>query len=527
MLETKPRRSDLEKETRVAELLLAYDIGRTGTRVAIFDRKITCLASAYAEYQTYYSKPGWIEQAPNEWWQAVVESTHTLLMENEVNPAEISAISLCGQMMAQVPVGVDGGLLQGRVGIWSDSRAVAQAERVIEGLGGYQRFYEITLQGYNPATYPLFRAMWYMENLPDVFSRTHKLLHSKEYIAYRLSGAFATDFTDQAVSCTLDMRNRTWSSEMFETAKIPRGLFPELHESTDTIGKLTKESASALGLVEGTPVVIGTGAGPAKVAAAGAVESGDAVVEFGPDCWCSLVQNRPIGDSDVGVTVYNHLVPGLSYPQLTLPTGLMGELWAMNNMFGGIKGTDVHQFPSDLASSIPMEEDTVLFVPTIRGRNAWPTSSTARGAFLGIGENHTREHLLRAVQEAIAFQIREALDRLADMAENDIPVVKVIGPRSRNAYWVQMLADVTGRSIATIDESEEANCLAAAVCAGVGIGMFDDFSEIKRVTKVENKYEPDGSIIDFYGAKYEIFLEAARGIKKVEEVATAWESGVN
>ena len=132
------------------ELLLAYDIGTTGAKAAIFRKDGFLLGSSYTQYDTYYPKPGWIEQAPEDWWQAVVRSTRNLISESKIDPHEIAAISFSGQMMGQVPVDKNGLLLVDRVPIWADARASKQVDQVFEKLGGYEEFYRITMQGHNP-----------------------------------------------------------------------------------------------------------------------------------------------------------------------------------------------------------------------------------------------------------------------------------------------------------------------------------------------------------------------------------------
>jgi xylulokinase len=219
----------------MADLLLTYDIGTTGAKAAIFQRDATLVGSAYTQYETYYPRPGWLEQSPDDWWNAVVKSTRTLIEQSGVRASDIAAISFSGQMMGQVPVDKEGNLLQERVPIWADARAGEQVARVFKALGGYEEFYRITMQGHNPELYSIFRVMWYRDNMPEVFNRVYKFLHSKEFIAMRMTGNFATDYTDQALGCTLDMKKRMWSDEMFEAAGLSRDLFPELHESIDAM----------------------------------------------------------------------------------------------------------------------------------------------------------------------------------------------------------------------------------------------------------------------------------------------------
>lgn len=494
------------------DLLLTYDIGTTGAKAVLFTKDAAIVGSKYRQYDTYYPKPGWVEQEPEKWWQAVVETTRELIDSLAIDPYRIAGISFSGQMMGQVPVSRDGKLLVDRVPIWADGRATKQVEKVFDELGGYEKFYDITLQGHNPQLYALFRVMWYRDNAPDVYQQTHKFLHSKEFIANRLTDEFATDYTDQALSATLDMQKRTWSDTMFKAAGIPREKFPDLKESIDVMGKVTREAASILHIVEGIPVVVGAGDGPCAAAGAGALLPGDAYFYIGSASWGGTIETKPIGDFETKVIVHNHLVPGLYHSQYVMYTGAIAQQWTIETLFSNEpKDMDVYKYASELAGKIPLAEDTVLFLPYMRPGGAPYNNMNARGLFVGIGLQHKREHLFRSVIEGVSMNIRLLLDRFEKFRGQSLQELTVIGGGSRNPYWMQLLANISVRKIGLINLKQEANCFAAAQCAGVGVGLYKDFNEVKSLFKQEQQFTPDPSAIDFYEKKYKAFLAAYQG----------------
>jgi xylulokinase len=496
------------------ELLLAYDIGTTGAKAAIFKKDGKLIGSSYTQYETYYPKPGWVEQKPEDWWNAVVQSTRKLFSESKVNPDDIAGISFSGQMMGQVPVDKDGGLLVKSVPIWADARASKQVDQVFEKLGGYEKFYNITMQGHNPMLYAIFRVMWFRENMPDVFKNTYKFLHSKEFIANRMTNKFATDYTDQALSCTLDMSTRTWSEEMFNAADLPVEIFPDLHESIDVMGELTAAAARELDLVEGIPVVVGSGDGPAAAAGAAALEPGDAYFYIGSASWGGTIETEPMGDFETKVIVHNHLVPGLNHSQYVMYTGAIAQQWAIETFFKNLESDehDPYSFASELSKNIPPSEDTVIFLPYMRPGGAPYNNMSARGVFAGIGLNHDRQHLFRAVLEGVSCNIRLLLERFEKFRGQQLPTLNIIGGGSRNPHWMQLIADISKRRITTTSLKQEANCFAAAQCAGMGVGVYKNFGEIKELFKVEEEYLPEPSMSEFYDRKFEIFLEAYTGM---------------
>lgn len=501
------------------DLILAYDIGTTGAKAVIFKKDATIVGSAYKQYDTYYPKPGWVEQAPGEWWAAVVEATKELMASTKTDPARIVGISFSGQMMGQVPVAKDGTLLQERVPIWADGRATKEVEKVLGVLGGYEAYYDITLQGHNPQLESLFRVMWYRDNMKDVFSKTYKFLHSKEFIANQMTGRFATDYTDQALGSTLDMRKRDWSEDMLRAAGVSRDIFPDLRESIDVMGKVTKEAALALGLKEGIPVVVGAGDGPCAAAGAGALVPGDAYFYIGSASWGGTIETKPIGDFSTKVIVHNHLVPHLYHSQYVMYTGAIAQQWAIETLFAReLDEVDAYKLASDLAAAIPMPEDSVLFLPYMRPGGAPYNNMNARGVFAGIGLNHKRQHLFRAVLEGVSMNIKLLLDRFEKFRGQDLPTLTVIGGGSRNPYWMKLLADISGRRITTTNLKQEANCFAAAQCAGVGVGLYKDFAEVKKLFHVGDEYLPDKGSGEFYALKYAAFLEGYQGMLKTYDM---------
>jgi xylulokinase len=504
----------------MAEYLLAYDIGTTGAKAALFRKDATLIGSAYKQYETYYPRPGWVEQAPEDWWNAVVESTQELLEASAVEAADIAGISFSGQMMGQVPVNKDGKLLRERVPIWADARAGEQVQRVFERLGGYDKFYEITMQGHNPQLYALFRVMWLKANEPEIFNKVYKFLHSKEFIANRMTGNFATDYTDQALSCTIDMKKRDWSEDMFRAAEISRDVFPDLHESIEVMGKMSKEAADTLGLVEGIPVVVGSGDGPAAAAGAGALLPGDAYFYIGSASWGGTIETEPIGDFQTKVIVHNHMVPKLNHSQYVMYTGAIAQQWAIENLFCETQADDVYKYASELAARIPFKENTALFLPYMRPGGAPYNNLNARGVFTGLGLNHKREHLFRAVLEGVAFNIRLFVERFEKFRGKKLASLNIIGGGSRNPFWMQLISDIAEMKVTTTALKQEANSFAAAQAAGVGVGIYKDFKEVKKLIKVEEEYSPTGGVSDFYAQKYKAFLEAYRGMLATYDIIT-------
>jgi len=495
------------KEYMMKELLLAYDLGTTGAKVVIFNKDAKMLGSKYHQYETYYPKINWVEQAPEEWWRAVVECTKELVIQTEINPKDIAAISFSGQMMCAIPINKNGDLLMKRVPIWADARSTDQVKKVFEIIGGYKEFYRITMQGHNPELYSIFKAMWIKENLSSVYKETHKFLHAKEYIALKMTGKFLTDYSDQGLGGTLDMRKHTWSDEMLKASGIGQDKFPELHNSIDLVGHLTKKASKQLNLVEGIPVVLGAGDGPCAATGAGAMIPGDAYFYIGSASWGGAVYEKPVGDFDTKIIVEPHAAPNLSTSIYVLYTGGIAQQWAVNVLFSKPeKNVDYYEYLSKLAAKVPREEDTLIFLPFMRPGGAPYNNLNARGVFIGLGLHHRPEHLYKAVLEGVCFSIKLLLDRFEKMSGKKLPSFNIIGGGTKNPYWMQLLSDITKRGIQTPKLKQEANCLGAAIIGAIGVGLINDFTEAKKLIEPEKTYFPNLDHAYYHDKKYEAFL---------------------
>ena len=262
--------------------LLAYDLGTTGSKASLFDAHGQLLANSYDEYETDYSEGNRAEQNPEDWWQAVCDSTKQLLAATGVNPQQIAGISFSGHMMACLPVDKRGTPLRSCI-IWSDSRSVDQAQRLVDKVGA-EEGYKITGHQLLPC-YSAAKIMWVRDNQPDIFEKTHKFLHVKDYIAAKLSGVFATDYSDACGMNLFDLEKHAWSEPLLRASGISVDKLPDVHASSDVIGEVTPQAAKETGLCSGIPVVIGGGDGPCAGVGSGVIAEGLAYNYFGSAAW--------------------------------------------------------------------------------------------------------------------------------------------------------------------------------------------------------------------------------------------------
>ena len=294
------------------QYILAHDLGTTGNKATLFDVvSSSVVATASETYQTTYPRPNWAEQNPAEWRQAMLGCTRRLIDQLPVSPAHIAAISFSGHMQGALMVDREGVPLRPAI-IWADQRAIQAADSMRQ-ICGEESVYQLTGHRISPA-YTAAKVLWIKENQPDVYRHTYKVLQPKDYLAYLLTGVFATDYSDASGTQVFDLVKRCWSIELMKAIGINTGRFPEAYPSATIIGRVRENIAEATGLLSGTPVVIGGGDGACATVGAGSVNEGDAYTYAGSSAWIALTTHQPIFDPLQRTFNFAHLDPQLCFP---------------------------------------------------------------------------------------------------------------------------------------------------------------------------------------------------------------------
>jgi xylulokinase len=494
----------------MTRFILAHDLGTTGNKATLFDDQGTMLASAFSGYETGHPEPHWAEQDAADWWRAVGDTTRQLLARSSVVPGDVAVISFSGQMMGCLPVDAAGRPLR-RCIIWADQRAVDQANRLAARVGE-ERVYRITGHRISP-TYSAPKILWLRDHEPDVFAQAHKFLHVKDYIAYRMTGAFVTDRSDASGMSLYHLERAAWSDEILDALDLDAAQLPEVHNSTDVIGDLTREAAGELGLSPGTPVVIGGGDGASAAVGAGSVVEGPAYNYIGSSSWISFAGTQPIYDPGRRIFNWAHMVPGMFLPCGTMQAAGGSYQWLRQQVCWSERreaeqaGVDVYELMNQRAAESVPGAHGLLFLPYLQGERSPHWNPKARGGFVGLQVTHTRADLIRAVLEGISMNLRTILQSFLD-ADARIDEVTLIGGGAKGQVWRQILADVFGRPVLRPRLLDEATSLGAAVAGGVGVGLFHDFSVVDRLIEIVDRQAPNRLAQAEYERLYPVFLAA-------------------
>jgi xylulokinase len=421
-------------------------------------------------------------------------------------------------MMGCTPVDRKGEVLRPSI-IYCDQRATEQAQRILSRID-LARFYGIVGHRVS-ASYTLEKLMWIRDHEPGVYDRTFKTLCAKDYINYRLTGRMATDFSDASGTNAFDLNTYLWSDEILEIAGLEPTLFPEPMESSALLGGITAGASSETGLKQGTPVSVGGGDGSCAGVGVGCIRPGTAYNCLGSSSWIALTVKEPIVDPQMRTMNWAHCVPGYLHPSGTMQTAGATQKWiketlcTQETLQAEQMGRNPYDLIDDAISNVPAGSHGVLFLPYLLGERTPWWNPSARGAYIGISLGTRREDLLRAAFEGVAMNLGLILNIFRSHVS--INTITMIGGGARSFVWRQILADVFGCPVQSLNFLEEATSMGAAVIGGVAAGVFSDFDVIHNFVRVEHTVIPNAENHKFYSSLMHTFEDTYRSLTPTYE----------
>ncbi len=477
---------------------LGLDIGTGGSRAVVIDDRGRVCASATIDHEQFASPhAGWAEQDPVDWWRAAAAAIRKVLSGDDARPDEIGAVSFSGQMHGSVFLDENDKVIRPAM-LWCDQRTEEQCREITEKIGS-ERLIELVC---NPAItgFTLPKILWLQQKEPESWSRVRTILLPKDYVRLMLSGDKASDVADSSGTLMFDVRARTWSDVILDEFGISSTQLPEVFESTEVTGKVSRKGAEATGLLEGTTVVAGAGDNAAGAIGMGIVRGGMMSVTIGTSGVVFVVTDRPTLDRGGRVHTLCHAIPARWHMTgVTLAAGLSLK-WFRENFASDISFA---QLDAE-ASAAPAGSDGAIWLPYLMGERTPHLDPNARAAFIGLTASHTRGHLARAVLEGVAFSLRDAIEIFRELG-TEIGSIRLGGGGSHSPLWRQILADGFERPVETI-EADEGAAFGAAILAGVGVGAWpsvDDACATAVRTNIVIEPNPDSAAA--LGENYEIY----------------------
>ena len=453
---------------------LGIDSSTTATKALLMDADGTVVGVASSEYTYETPQPLWTEQHPDLWWQGTVDSIRQVLAQTQVQPADIKGVGLTGQMHGLVLLDTAGEVLRPAI-LWNDQRTGAECDQ-IRARVGRERFIQITgndaLTGF---TAP--KILWVRNHEPEVFARVRQILLPKDYVRFRLTGEYASDRAGGSGTILFDLARRDWSPELLEALAIPAEWLPKTYEGTEVTGTLSAEAAQATGLLSGTPVFGGGGDQETGATGNGAVAEGVVSLNLGTSGVVFAAVDRPIVEPQGRLHAFCHAVPGKWHLMGVMLSAAGSLRWYRDTVAPGV-GFDALLTP---VSEVPPGSEGLLFLPYLTGERTPHPDPLARGAFVGLTVRHTQAHMARAVLEGVAFGLRDSFELLKEVGLAEIDQVRITGGGARSPLWRQILADVFGAELVTVNTTE-GSAYGAALLAATGAGAYADVASACAAT---------------------------------------------
>lgn len=468
---------------------ISYDLGTGGVKASLFTQGMETLAKVFIPYPTYYPAPGWHEQRPGDWWNAVCESSHKLLEKAGITAADVGCVALSGHSLVTVPVDAEKNVLLEQVPIWSDSRATKQTEQFFQSVNE-EAWYMKTGNGFPPACYSIFKLMWLKETQPELFSRIDKVLGSKDYINFRFTGEIYTDHSYASGLGAYDLKKGCLDTELLSAAGLSREIFPPIVPSHHIIGNVTEQAAAQCGLVPGTPVACGGVDNACMALGAVGAEQGRVYVSLGSSSWIPINSDRPVLDAKRRPYVFAHIQEGMYTSAYSIFAGGSSLQWIRDQLCSELTDDNAYAIMDQWADEVPLGANGVFFNPSLAGGTRQDKSVNIKGAFVGMHLGTTRADMIRAGLEGIALNLKLSLEALREQVEVSDRFL-FCGGGSKSKIWMQMFADVFNAQVIKTNIDQDAAALGAAAICAKATGYWSDYSKIPALHQVQHTFCPN------------------------------------
>jgi len=497
------------------QFVIGIDIGTSGCKSLLIDDRGQVVAKAVREYPLSTPNPGWSEQDPEDWWQAV-KMTLAQLLKGVSSIHKIRAIGLSGQMHGMVALDKESRVLRPCI-LWNDQRTGRQCQEIHDQAGGVEGLLQLTNNRMLPG-YTGGKILWVRENEPWVYEKIRMILNPKDYIRFRLTGEYATEVSEASGTGLFNVRARDWSYRLLELLKIPREWLPRCYESPEISGKVMADVAKEFGLPAGLPVAGGGGDAVVQTTGTGLVEPGILGTTIGTAGIVAMALDRCYENPGGRLQIFCNNMPNRWHAMgVTLAAG--GSLRWFRDILGGLErevakwtGEEVYDILSREASKAEPGSEGLLFLPYLIGERCPYADPKARGAFVGLTLRHGRCHLLRSILEGVIFSLRDVSDLIREMG---LPLtqVRTSGGGALSPLWRQIHADVFNSEVVTMSGGGEGGAYGAALVAGAGIGIWPSVEEAVGVLKVETRDVPAPESVRLYGRIFPIYRNLYKTLK--------------
>lgn len=489
---------------------IGIDLGTSSVKLLLMSETGEVLNTVTKEYSLSFPNPGWSEQNPQDWFDQTLEGLKDLIKDGS---KDIAGMAVGGQMHGLVLLDENDDVIRPAI-LWNDGRTTKENHYLNDEIGEETLAKHTANISFTGFTAP--KILWVKENEPENFAKIKKIMLPKDYLVYKLTGAFATDVSDASGMLLLDVKRRTWSSEMLEICGITKEMLPIIFESYEKVGALKETYVKELeihpcGGKKGDEVIFAAGAGDnaAAAIATGTVKDGDCNLSIGtsgtvfiPSAGYKETKNHAIHNFCDATGKYHFMGCMLSAASC--------NLWWMNDI---LNTKDFAGEQSEITEE-DLGENPVFFLPYLMGERSPHNDEKIRGAFLGLSMDTKRKDMTQAMMEGVAFGLKDSLEIVRSLGIS-VDTSKICGGGVKSKLWQNIIANVLNVKLEIL-VSEEGPSLGGAILAAVADEKFASVEEAcEKIIRVDHEILPKASLVKKYEEKYEVYKKLYPALKEV------------
>jgi len=521
--------------------IIIYDFGTSSVKTCLFeiDSSIKLIASSSAGYGLYISENGGAEQDTEEWWKAIAYTTRELFKQSDVKPDQIEGMAFCSQMQGTVLVDENGNALR-RPMNYLDQKGVKEYKECMgSGLikvSGCNLFklvknIRVNYAASTSAKDPVWKYKWVEKNEPEIFQKTYKWLDINDYLIARCTGRIVRTADSAFATFLYDTRKgkEGWNKDLLQMYKVNPKHMPEIIDSTELVGGLCQKAADELGLAEGIPVFAGGGDTTFVNIGAGCTVPGDTHIYVGTSGWVSTFLDYQTVDINSMITGVLSAVHGYYNYYAELETAGKCFEWAAKHLVQDEIGVYVHKtdvtedfenkyttiydYISEAASKAPPGANGVIFTPWLHGNRCPFEDSDAAGMLFNLKIDNNERDMIRAVLEGICYHLKWLLESSETKIKTS-GTIRFVGGGALSPLTCQILADIIGRKIETVNNSQEVGAVGTALVVAAGIKKENDLTLAKELVKTNQEYLPNPDNQKKYERNYRVFKKLYQSNKR-------------
>ena len=489
-------------------LYIGIDLGTSAVKLILMDEHGKIHNTVSREYPIFYPHPGWSEQNPEDWYTQTIQGIAELTAN--IDKTSVAGISCGGQMHGLVILDKNDNVIRPAI-LWNDGRTTVETDYLNNAVGK-QKLSACTANiAFSGFTAP--KILWLKNNEPENYSKICKIMLPKDYIAYKLSGAFCTDYSDASGMLLLDVQNRRWSNEMCDICGVNESQLPRLFESYEKVGNLLPRLAEKLGLSDKIVIAAGAGDNAAAAIGTGTVGNGRCNISLGTSGTIFISSDSFRIDENNALHSFAHADGYYHLMGCMLSAAACNKWWLEE-----ILQTD--DYSAEQSEINHLGENHVFFLPYLMGERSPWNNPSARGTFTGLTMDSSRADITQAVLEGVSFAVRDMYE-FAKKTGVSLTSTMICGGGAKSPLWRKMIANILNMRV-DVPVSEEGPAMGAAMLAMVACGEYKTVKEAAdAIVKVAKSEEPEQELVKKYEARYQQFKTIYPAMREVFRIISA------